>query len=204
MDLHKRLVELRRGKNLSQELLAEKLYVSRQTISNWERGKSYPDIQSLLLMSTYFDVPLDYLLKGDVVYMKPALDKKDVQLFKKWLVLVAVAWFLFSVIYPTRYFLNWKIFNAIIGLVVMCLVYFLFQIFHLCANHELRTYAAIVRFMDGKSKQNDTSFGEMKFWFLILLGMFLLFFSGTVISAFLFWNQFKNWFLGDTIPLFQL
>ena len=46
MELERRLVELRK-ENLSQEELAEKLYVSRQTISNWERGKTYPDIDSL-------------------------------------------------------------------------------------------------------------------------------------------------------------
>lgn len=44
MELERRLAELRREKNLSQEELAEKLYVSRQTISNWERDKTYPDI----------------------------------------------------------------------------------------------------------------------------------------------------------------
>lgn len=44
MELERRLAELRKEKNVSQEELAEKLYVSRQTISNWERGKTYPDI----------------------------------------------------------------------------------------------------------------------------------------------------------------
>ena len=58
MELERRLAELRREKNLSQEELAEKLYVSRQTISNWERDKTYPDINSLLLMANYFDVSL--------------------------------------------------------------------------------------------------------------------------------------------------
>lgn len=44
MELERRLAELRKEKNVSQEEIAEKLYVSRQTISNWERGKTYPDI----------------------------------------------------------------------------------------------------------------------------------------------------------------
>ncbi|GFH43478.1 hypothetical protein Hs30E_20290 [Lactococcus hodotermopsidis] len=44
--------------------------MSRQTISNWETGKSYLDLESLLLLSDYFDVSLDELVKGDVQMMK--------------------------------------------------------------------------------------------------------------------------------------
>lgn len=46
--------------NLSQEELAEKIYVTRQTISNWENDKSYPDIHSLLLLSSTFHISLTY------------------------------------------------------------------------------------------------------------------------------------------------
>ena len=48
--------------NLSQEELAEKIYVTRQTISNWENDKSYPDIHSLLLLSSTFHISLAELL----------------------------------------------------------------------------------------------------------------------------------------------
>lgn len=58
MELQERLVSLRNQSQLSQEALAEKLYVSRQTISNWERRKTYPDINSLLLIAAYFDISL--------------------------------------------------------------------------------------------------------------------------------------------------
>ena len=54
----------------SQEDLAERVYVSRQTISSWENGKSYPDLQSLLLLSEIFSISLDELIKGDVEEMK--------------------------------------------------------------------------------------------------------------------------------------
>ena len=56
--------------HLSQEELAEKVYVTRQTISNWENEKSYPDIHSLLLLSSLFNVSLDQLIKGDIEKMK--------------------------------------------------------------------------------------------------------------------------------------
>lgn len=48
MELGNRIKELRKAQNINQDELAEKLFVSRQTISNWENDKSYPDIQSVI------------------------------------------------------------------------------------------------------------------------------------------------------------
>ena len=56
MELNKQLKKYRAQQNLSQENFADKIFVSRQTISNWENGKSYPDIQNLLLLSGIFNV----------------------------------------------------------------------------------------------------------------------------------------------------
>ena len=67
----------------SQEALAEKAYVSRQTVSNWETEKSYPDVHSLLILSDLFGVSLDELIKGDVAVMKEQVKSKDVRTFKK-------------------------------------------------------------------------------------------------------------------------
>ena len=70
MELGNRIKELRKAQNINQDELAEKLFVSRQTISNWENDKSYPDIQSVLLLSEIFGVSVDQLLKGDVEKME--------------------------------------------------------------------------------------------------------------------------------------
>ena len=59
-----RLYELRKTKNISQEEMAELLDVSRQSISKWENDKAYPELTRLLFMSEYFDVSLDYLIRG--------------------------------------------------------------------------------------------------------------------------------------------
>ena len=67
----------------SQEVLAEKAYVSRQTVSNWETEKSYPDIHSLLLLSDVFGVTLDELVKGDVEIMKEVIRNNDAGNVKK-------------------------------------------------------------------------------------------------------------------------
>ena len=66
MELGIRIKELRNVQGINQDELANKLFVSRQTVSNWENGKSYPDIQSVLLLSEIFDVSVDNLLKGDI------------------------------------------------------------------------------------------------------------------------------------------
>lgn len=59
MDLSHQIKKYRKQLAFFQEELAEKLYVSRQTISNWENERSYPDIHNLLLLSVLFDVSLD-------------------------------------------------------------------------------------------------------------------------------------------------
>lgn len=77
MDLGKKITAMRNEKNLSQEQLAEKLNVTRQTISNWENGKFYPDIDSLVNLSKFFNVSLDNLLSYDdkvLDYLKDSTD----------------------------------------------------------------------------------------------------------------------------------
>ena len=64
MNLSKQIKKYRERDGYSQEYLAEKLYVSRQSISNWENDKSLPDIHNLLMMCELFNVTLDDLVKG--------------------------------------------------------------------------------------------------------------------------------------------
>ena len=65
MALSEKLYTLRRKSGLSQEQLAEQLSVSRQAISKWESGQSVPESDKLIVISNYFKVSLDYLLKED-------------------------------------------------------------------------------------------------------------------------------------------
>ena len=79
MEIGRRIKENRARLALSQDALAEKVYVSRQTISSWENGKTYPDVQSLLLLSAVFDVTVDALIKEDVATMEKKIQdaRKD-------------------------------------------------------------------------------------------------------------------------------
>ncbi len=65
MELGKCLAEIRKENGLTQEELAERYSVTRQTISNWENSKSYPDLETLVMISDDFNVSLDAMLKGD-------------------------------------------------------------------------------------------------------------------------------------------
>ena len=78
MELNEQIKKYRTEMNLSQEELAEKIYVTRQSISNWENGKTYPDIHSLLLLSSLFGISLDQLVKGDIEIMKAEIKKEEI------------------------------------------------------------------------------------------------------------------------------
>ena len=83
MELSSQMKKYRTEAGLSQDALAEKIFVSRQTISNWETGKNYPDINSLLRMSEVFGVSVDALLKGDVEEIKEMINKDDQREFDR-------------------------------------------------------------------------------------------------------------------------
>lgn len=77
MELHEKLQELRKQKGLTQEELAEQLYVSRTAISKWESGRGMPNIDSLKAISKYFSVTLDDLLSGEELLIIAENDRKQ-------------------------------------------------------------------------------------------------------------------------------
>ena len=78
MKFNEKLIELRKAKGLSQEELGNELGVSRQTISKWELGQSYPDFQKLVLLSDFFDISLDKLIKDiDLDYVRENNSKNE-------------------------------------------------------------------------------------------------------------------------------
>ena len=65
MEFHEKLQELRKDRGITQEELAQALYVSRTAISKWESGRGYPSIDSLKAIAVYFSITIDELLSGD-------------------------------------------------------------------------------------------------------------------------------------------
>lgn len=76
MEFGEKLQALRKGRNLTQEALAEQLYVSRTAISKWESGRGYPSIDSLKAIAGYFSVSLDELLSSDAILTIAEEDQK--------------------------------------------------------------------------------------------------------------------------------
>ena len=77
MEFHEKLQELRKQKGLTQEELAESLYVSRTAISKWESGRGYPNIDSLKAIAKFFSVTIDELLSGEEVITIAEEDQKQ-------------------------------------------------------------------------------------------------------------------------------
>ncbi len=87
MNISVKLKNARLACNLTQEAVAEKVGVTRQTISNWENGKSYPDIVSIIILSDVYEKTLDSLLKGDDDMIKHLKESTNVTKSNKQLVL---------------------------------------------------------------------------------------------------------------------
>lgn len=77
MKLGEKIVQIRKDNHLSQETFAELFNVTRQTVSNWENGKSHPDLETIIKMSEEFNLTMDELLKDDVTLVQQIdLEKK--------------------------------------------------------------------------------------------------------------------------------
>lgn len=113
MEIGKKLKAARGKCDMTQEQAAEKLYVSRQTISNWENEESYPDIVSVVKMSELYGVSLDELLKGDDEMMKHLEETTDVVKSNKRLlaaivlnIVVMLALFAAAIFLPDRAYIT--------------------------------------------------------------------------------------------------
>ena len=77
MEFHEKLLELRKSKGMTQEELAEALFVSRTAISKWESGRGYPSIDSLKEISRFFSVTIDELICSQEMIAAAENDKKE-------------------------------------------------------------------------------------------------------------------------------
>ena len=86
MEFHEKLQELRKQRGLTQEELAERLYVSRTAISKWESGRGYPNIDSLKAIARFFGITIDELLSGEELLTLAEEDTRQVKHHTRYLV----------------------------------------------------------------------------------------------------------------------
>ncbi|MFR7716965.1 MAG: helix-turn-helix domain-containing protein [Clostridium sp.] len=150
MELGKQIKKHRQEVQLSQEKLANRVYVSRQTISNWENDKSYPDVNSLVLLSEIFQISLDNLIKGDIEVMKDVIQKEEIVKMNRYgkiytimlivTVVLAVPLFMWLGVWA---FIPW-------GIIWALSMYFAFQVEKVKKDNDVQTYKEIVAFSEGK------------------------------------------------------
>lgn len=160
MEIGKRIKQLRGDKGWNQEDFAEKVFVSRQTVSSWENDKSYPDIKSLLLMSELFGVTLDDLIKGDIDIMKQTIDNEERGRFIRLSYVYAAAFFIAIITpYPLFHFLGKK--GLLVWVLYMIPVTILaFYLEKLKKANDIVTYKEISAFWDNRDLNKDQKIEE--------------------------------------------
>lgn len=150
MELGKQIKKYRIENELSQEDLANKIYVTRQSISNWENDKTYPDVNSLVLLSEIFQVSIDELIKGDLNKMKETIKKEEILKFNQYGLIFSVLLIVSIVsILPLTMLLGYY------GLIPWIFIYsvtmfYAFKVEKLKKQHDIQTYKEIVAFSEGK------------------------------------------------------
>lgn len=160
MEFSKQIKRYRLESKLSQDELAEKVFVTRQTISNWENGKNYPDVKSLLLLSTLFHISLDTLVKGDLEEMKEQIKAEDI---KKWnrdglvfgLLLIATA------VLAVPLFLYADVIGVVVWFVIFGFaMYYAWRVEKQKKTHDIQTYKEIMAFTEGKKLDEIEKYRE--------------------------------------------
>lgn len=150
MELGKQIKMYRLENKLSQEELADRIYVSRQTISNWENDKSYPDINSLVLLSEVFKISLDRLIKGDIETMKDVIQKEEVDKMNRYGKIYTIM-LIVTVVSAVPLFMWLGLWVSIPwGIVWMVSMYFASKIEKIKKDNDVQTYKEIVAFSEGK------------------------------------------------------
>lgn len=161
MEIGKQIKKYRTDRKLSQEALAERIFVSRQTISNWENDKNYPDMKSLLLLSSLFNVSLDILVKGDLEEMKKEIKKEEISKFEKdgkifTILLIADI----ILVVPLM-----KIFGKNMGFLIFILIwlasmYYASKVERHKKNHDVKTYKELNAFLEGRTLEGNEKYIE--------------------------------------------
>lgn len=159
MELGSQIKRHRTERGLSQDDLATKIYVSRQTVSSWENDKTYPDVESLLLLSVLFDVTVDELIKGDVEAMKEAIEQDRRKMDKLAWTMTGFGIASLAMFFGGLFFWKWGLVpTTIIALLLwaVCMAAAV-MIDRLKKQNDVVTYRELVAFSKGEPIDRDNS-----------------------------------------------
>ncbi len=160
MNISSQIRNHRKRISLSQEELAERIYVSRQTISNWETGRSYPDVHNLLLLSALYEISIDELIKGDVEIMKDKISSRELHNLTRMMILFFVLMFITLPLvknFSDYFFILTLVFGAL-------MMFYAVKIERMKKDLDIKTYREIVDFMEGKPVERTISERKKKLW----------------------------------------
>lgn len=180
MELGNQIRKYRKKHSLSQEALAEKLYVTRQTISNWENDKSYPDVKSLLLLSEVLEISVDNLIKGDVVIMKERVEVKHQKEFDRAAKIYGIMLFM-TIISMIPLIRVLKEVGLVIWIAIMlATMYTAIVVEKKKKKYDIQTYKEIIAFLEGtkldeiEKMKEDSKSSYQKILFGILSAILVL------------------------------
>ena len=188
MELGGQIRKYRKALSLSQDALAEKVFVSRQTVSSWENDKSYPDVNSLVLLSEVFQTSIDNLIKGDLEIMKKEIDTQELTRFQRDSGVFAI-FFIALLILPVPLFRFLKWVGLALYLVVFGIaMYFAIRIEKYKKKYDIQTYKEIVAFTEGKSldeieKAREEGKRPYQKWLMVVICILLGAIIGSIIIA---------------------
>ena len=150
MELGNQIKHYRNEKGLSQEELAERIFVTRQSISNWENNKNYPDINSLVLLSEVFEISIDNLIKGDLEQMKKEINSEEVKKLNFYASMMGILMLAaFISLMPLIKFIGLYGFIPYFVL-VGCAMFFAIKVEKIKKDNDIQTYKEILAFTEGK------------------------------------------------------
>ena len=150
MEIGNQIKKYRNELGLSQEELADKIFVTRQTISNWENEKNYPDIKSLVMLSNLFGISLDNFVKGDLEEMKKQIKESDIREFQRQGTVLTILMVLMILLpIPLVRLFQWIGF-AIWGVLAVVGIVYAFRAEKWNKQSDIHTWREITAFMEGK------------------------------------------------------
>ena len=161
MDIGLQIKKFREQQKISQEELALKIFVSRQTISNWETNKSCPDVKSLITLSNIFHVSLDDFIKEDIKEMREIVEKVTIKKFH----VISVVFLIELIVVAVSAYPLFSI-KGNIGIVIwLCLfaitLYTASKIEKFKKSYDIQTYKEILAFIEGKQLTHDETQQEI-------------------------------------------